>query len=84
MEVRSTGQSINATVSMLMTFVIGQVFLSLLYAAEFSLFYMVAMTLFVDCLLPSGDKARWFWRRIVPAEDSRTDVTSNSSHYIYK
>ncbi|KAK9152504.1 hypothetical protein Syun_010813 [Stephania yunnanensis] len=86
LEIRSTGQSINAMINMLMTFVIGQVFLSLLCATKFALFYIFAffvlsMTLYVTFFLPETKgipiedmskvwSQHWFWRRFVPSETS--------------
>ncbi|KAK9135635.1 hypothetical protein Syun_014965 [Stephania yunnanensis] len=57
LEIRSTGQGVNANINMLMTFVIGQVFLGLLCATKFGLFFIFAffvlsMTLFVAFFLP--------------------------------
>ncbi|KAK9082189.1 hypothetical protein Syun_031638 [Stephania yunnanensis] len=90
LEIRSTGQAINATINMLMTFVIGQVFLSLLCATKFGLFFIFAffvlsMTLFVAFFLPETKgipiedmskvwSQHWFWRRFVPCEDSTRRV----------
>ncbi|KAK9082185.1 hypothetical protein Syun_031636 [Stephania yunnanensis] len=90
LEIRSTGQGINATINMLMTFVIGQVFLSLLCATKFGLFFIFAffvlsMTLFVAFFLPETKgipiedmskvwSQHWFWRRFVPCEDSTRRV----------
>ncbi|KAK9133875.1 hypothetical protein Scep_013403 [Stephania cephalantha] len=90
LEIRSTGQGINATINMLMTFVIGQVFLSLLCATKFGLFFIFAffvlsMTLFVAFFLPETKgipiedmskvwSQHWFWRRFVPSEDSTRRV----------
>ncbi|KAK9097193.1 hypothetical protein Sjap_022690 [Stephania japonica] len=90
LEIRSTGQGINATINMLMTFVIGQVFLSLLCATKFSLFFIFAffvlsMTIFVYFFLPETKgipiedmskvwNQHWFWRRFAPSEDPTRSV----------
>ncbi|KAK9156202.1 hypothetical protein Sjap_003682 [Stephania japonica] len=86
LEIRSTGQSINAMINMLMTFVTSQVFLSLLCATKFGLFFimiffMLSMTLFVTFFLPETQgipiedmskvwSQHWFWTRFVRSEAS--------------
>ncbi|KAJ3693671.1 hypothetical protein LUZ60_009151 [Juncus effusus] len=57
LEIRSAGQSINVSVNMLFTFVIGQLFLRLLCVFKFGLFFffggfVIIMTLFIYFLLP--------------------------------
>ncbi|KAL8166019.1 hypothetical protein V2J09_007518 [Rumex salicifolius] len=57
LEVRSAGQSVVVAVNMLMTFVLGQVFLTLLCHLKFGLFvifaaFILGMTLFVYFLVP--------------------------------
>ncbi|KAK9156224.1 hypothetical protein Sjap_003704 [Stephania japonica] len=90
LEIRSIGQAINATINMLMTFVIGQVFLSLLCATKFGLFFIFAffvlsMTVFVYFFLPETKgipmedmskvwSQHWFWTRFVPSEDPNRSV----------
>ncbi|KAK9156219.1 hypothetical protein Sjap_003699 [Stephania japonica] len=64
LEIRSTGLGINATINMLMTFVIGQVFLSLLCATKFGLFFIFAffvlsMTVFVYFFSPRQRASPW-------------------------
>ncbi|KAK9156226.1 hypothetical protein Sjap_003706 [Stephania japonica] len=90
LEIRSTGQGINATINMLMTFVIGQVFLSLLCATKFGLFFIFAffvlsMTVFVYFFLPETKgipmedmskvwSQHWLWTRFVPSENRNRSV----------
>ncbi|ESQ31881.1 hypothetical protein EUTSA_v10005579mg [Eutrema salsugineum] len=57
LEIRSAGQSLNVSVNMFFTFVIGQFFLTMLCHMKFGLFYFFAvvvliMTVFVYFLLP--------------------------------
>ncbi|KAL0446610.1 UNVERIFIED_CONTAM: Sugar transport protein 4 [Sesamum latifolium] len=77
MEIRSAGQSINVSVNMFFTFVIGQLFLSMLCHMKFGLFFffggwVLLMTLFVYFFVPETRnvpieemnrvwKAHWFW-----------------------
>ncbi|XP_073150728.1 sugar carrier protein A [Henckelia pumila] len=81
LEIRSAGQSITVAVNLFFTFIIGQSFLSLLYAFKFGIFLFFAgwitiMTIFVYFFLPETKgvpieemiflwKKHWFWRRIV-------------------
>ncbi|XAR63990.1 hypothetical protein NMG60_11024168, partial [Bertholletia excelsa] len=82
LEIRSAGQSINVSVNMLLNFFIGQVFLSMLCAMKFGLFFffggfVVIMILFVYFFLPETKnvpieeinrvwKAHWFWGKYIP------------------
>ncbi|CAA7023454.1 unnamed protein product [Microthlaspi erraticum] len=57
LEVRSAGQSLNVSVNMFFTFIIGQFFLTMLCHVKFGLFYFFAvmvliMTIFIYFLLP--------------------------------
>ncbi|CAA0813469.1 Sugar transport protein 7 [Striga hermonthica] len=81
LETRSAGQSITVAVNLFFTFVIGQVFLSLLCAFKFGIFLFFAgwitiMTVFVYFFLPETKgvpieemvflwKKHWFWRKVV-------------------
>ncbi|KAL2518607.1 Sugar transport protein 10 [Abeliophyllum distichum] len=82
LEIRSAGQSINVSVNMFFTFVIGQLFLSMLCNMKFGLFYFFAgwvliMTIFVYFFLPETKnvpieemnrvwKNHWFWGKYIP------------------
>ncbi|CAL0308443.1 unnamed protein product [Lupinus luteus] len=82
LEVRSAGQAINVAVNMLFTFIIAQVFLTMLCYMKFGLFFFFAgfvliMTIFISLLLPETKniridemnsvwKSHWFWTRYVP------------------
>ncbi|XP_023516055.1 sugar transport protein 10-like [Cucurbita pepo subsp. pepo] len=84
LEIRSAGQAINVSVNMLFTFVIAQVFLSMLCHMKFGLFYFFAgfvliMTVFIYFFLPETKnvpieemnrvwKAHWFWTKYIPNE----------------
>jgi len=81
LEVRSAGQGINVAVNMLFTFVIAQVFLTMLCHLKFGLFFFFAgfvliMTIFVALLMPETRnvrieemnkvwKSHWFWRKFI-------------------
>ncbi|XP_009615105.1 sugar transport protein 10 [Nicotiana tabacum] len=85
MEIRSAGQSITVSVNMFFTFVIGQLFLTMLCEMKFGLFFffaafVVAMTLFIFFFLPETKgipieevnriwKSNWFWKRYMPDDD---------------
>ncbi|RZR97422.1 hypothetical protein BHM03_00026611 [Ensete ventricosum] len=87
LEIRSAAQSINVSVNMFFTFVVAQIFLSLLCHLKFGLFYFfaaweVAMTVFIALFLPETKnipieemglvwKKHWFWSRYV---NDDTDV----------
>ncbi|KAG8372640.1 hypothetical protein BUALT_Bualt12G0087700 [Buddleja alternifolia] len=82
LETRSAGQSITVAVNLFFTFIIGQIFLSLLCAFKFGIFLFFAgwitiMTIFVYLFLPETKgvpieemiflwKKHWFWKKIVP------------------
>lgn len=82
LEIRPAGQAINVAMNMLFTFIIAQVFLTMLCHLKFGLFFLFAgcvviMTLFIALLLPETKnvpieemnriwKAHWFWTKIVP------------------
>ncbi|XP_078437388.1 sugar transport protein MST6-like [Wolffia australiana] len=81
LEIRSAGQAINVSVNMFFTFVIAQVFLSMLCHLKFGLFYffggwVVIMTTFIYFFLPETKnvpieemvhvwKKHWFWSKFV-------------------
>ncbi|KAE9609771.1 putative major facilitator, sugar transporter, major facilitator superfamily [Lupinus albus] len=81
LEIRSAGQSVTVAVNLLFTFIIAQVFLSLLCSLKFGIFLFFAgwvtfMTLFVHLLLPETKgvpieeiaflwRRHWFWKRIL-------------------
>ncbi|XP_022933147.1 sugar transport protein 10-like [Cucurbita moschata] len=82
LEIRSAGQAINVSVNMFWTFVIGQLFLSMLCHLKFGLFFFFAgfvaiMTIFIFWFLPETKnvpieemntvwKAHWFWGKFIP------------------
>ncbi|KAM0949919.1 putative sugar/inositol transporter, major facilitator, sugar transporter [Dioscorea sansibarensis] len=86
-EVRSIGQSITVSMNMFFTFIIAQVFLSMLCHMKFYLFFffagwLVIMTIFVGVFLPETKnvpmdemvfvwKHHWFWGRFVNDDDVR-------------
>ncbi|CAI9780847.1 unnamed protein product [Fraxinus pennsylvanica] len=79
LEVRSAGQSINVAVNMFFTFLIAQVFLSMLCTMKFGLFiffafFVVLMTIFSYFFMPETKnipiekmtqvwRDHWFWKR---------------------
>ncbi|XP_072970418.1 sugar transport protein MST6-like [Typha angustifolia] len=85
LEIRSAGQSINVSVNMFFTFVIGQAFLTLLCHLKFGLFYffggwVLIMTVFIALFLPETKnvpieemvlvwKRHWFWGNFIANED---------------
>ncbi|KAG5628799.1 hypothetical protein H5410_000516 [Solanum commersonii] len=86
MEIRSAGQSINVSVNMFFTFIIGQIFLTMLCEMKFGLFFffggfVVIMTLFILFFLPETKgipiedvsriwKSHWFWKKYMPADEN--------------
>ncbi|KAF5184968.1 Sugar transport protein [Thalictrum thalictroides] len=84
LEIRSAGQAINVSVNMLFTFIIGQVFLTMLCYMKFGLFFffggwVLIMTLFIYFFLPETKnvpieemnriwKSHWFWNKYIPDE----------------
>ncbi|KAE8727375.1 Sugar transport protein 4 [Hibiscus syriacus] len=85
LEIRSAGQAINVAVNMIFTFIIGQIFLTMLCHMKFGLFFffagfVVIMTAFVFLLVPETKnvhieemnevwKNHWFWGKYVQDED---------------
>ncbi|KAH7662333.1 Sugar/inositol transporter protein [Dioscorea alata] len=85
LEIRSAGQSINVSVNMLFTFLIAQLFLTMLCHMKFGLFYffsgwVVIMTIFIAYLLPETKnvpieemilvwKNHWFWSKFIADSD---------------
>ncbi|XP_020100600.1 sugar carrier protein C-like [Ananas comosus] len=85
LEIRSAGQSINVSVNMFFTFIIGQAFLTLLCRLKFGLFYffggwVLVMTIFIGLFLPETKnvpieemvlawKKHWFWGKFISDDD---------------
>lgn len=81
LEIRSAAQSINVSVNMIFTFIIAQIFLTMLCHFKFGLFlffafWVVIMTIFVYIFLPETKnipieemvivwKKHWFWSRFM-------------------
>lgn len=81
LEIRSAAQSVTVAVNMLFTFVVAQIFVTMLCHLKFGLFiffavFVVAMTLFVKFLLPETKgipieemarvwRTHWFWSRFM-------------------
>ncbi|KAK4400204.1 Sugar transport protein 10 [Sesamum angolense] len=96
MEIRSAGQSINVSVNMFFTFVIGQLFLSMLCHMKFGLFFffggwVILMTLFVYFFVPETRnvpieemnrvwKAHWFWGKYIPDDAVGLSHNKSSDH----
>ncbi|EPS73973.1 hypothetical protein M569_00781 [Genlisea aurea] len=90
LEIRSAGQSINVSVNMLFTFIIGQLFLSMLCEMKFGLFFFFAcwvavMTVFIYFFLPETKnvpiedmnrlwKSHWFWGKYIPDDAQGLDL----------
>ncbi|WVZ94826.1 hypothetical protein U9M48_040670 [Paspalum notatum var. saurae] len=86
LEIRSAGQSIAVCVNMMLTFIIGQSFLSMLCTLKFGLFYffagwMFVMTTFIAFFLPETKgvaieemnlvwSKHWFWGKYVAGADT--------------
>ncbi|KAK4479653.1 hypothetical protein RD792_015180 [Penstemon davidsonii] len=84
LEIRSAGQSVNVSVNMFFTFIIGQLFLTMLCNMKFGLFFffggwVLVMTIFVYMFLPETKnmpieemnrvwKAHWFWGKYIPED----------------
>ncbi|XP_010522016.1 PREDICTED: sugar transport protein 11-like isoform X2 [Tarenaya hassleriana] len=97
LEIRSAGQSINVSVNMFFTFVIGQFFLSMLCHMKFGLFYffavmVVIMTTFMYFLLPETKgvpieemgrvwKSHKFWSKYVPDDAVIGGTTSKDDDF---
>ncbi|XP_010547707.1 PREDICTED: sugar transport protein 11-like [Tarenaya hassleriana] len=89
LEIRSAGQSINVSVNMFFTFLIGQFFLSMLCHMKFGLFYFFAgmvliMTAFIYLLLPETKgvpieemgriwRSHGFWAKYMHDDDDDDD-----------
>ncbi|KAL4186109.1 hypothetical protein AMTRI_Chr09g32140 [Amborella trichopoda] len=87
LEIRSAGQSINVSVNLLFTFIIAQVFLSMLCHMKFGLFFFFAafvglMTAFIYYFLPETKnipieemeqvwKDHKFWGKVIRDEDEK-------------
>ncbi|XP_016474706.1 sugar transport protein 12 [Nicotiana tabacum] len=85
LEIRSAAQSINVSVNMIFTFIIAQVFLTLLCHLKFGLFlffafFVFVMTIFIYFFLPETKnvpieemvivwKEHWFWSRFMTEVD---------------
>ncbi|KAL6990845.1 Transcription factor stp1 [Sarracenia purpurea var. burkii] len=84
LEIRSAAQSINVSVNMIFTFIIAQVFSTMLCQLKFGLFFfaffVVVMTIFVYFFLPETKdipieamvivwKQHWFWSRFMTDVD---------------
>ncbi|XP_059623509.1 sugar carrier protein C-like [Cornus florida] len=96
LEIRSAAQSINVSVNMIFTFIIAQVFLTLLCHLKFGLFlffafFVVIMTIFVFIFLPETKgipieemaivwKQHWFWSRFM----TDVDIPPNASIEMHK
>ncbi|XP_054803921.1 sugar transport protein 1-like [Prosopis cineraria] len=97
LEVRSAAQSVTVAVNMLFTFVVAQIFLTMLCHLKFGLFiffavFVVAMTIFVKFLLPETKgipieemtrvwKAHWFWSRFVDQDEVDNPIQIPKSPY---
>ncbi|KAG5614007.1 hypothetical protein H5410_013831 [Solanum commersonii] len=85
LEIRSAAQSINVSVNMIFTFIVAQVFLTLLCHLKFGLFiffafFVCVMTVFIYFFLPETKnvpieemvvvwKQHWFWSRFMTEVD---------------
>jgi len=85
LEVRSAGQSTNVSVNMFFTFIVAQVFLTMLCHLKFGLFiffgfFVAVMTVFIYFFLPETKgipieemsqiwKKHWFWSKYVTEDD---------------
>ncbi|CAK9327396.1 unnamed protein product [Citrullus colocynthis] len=81
LEIRSAAQSVNVSVNMLFTFIIAQVFLTMLCHLKFGLFiffafFVLVMSIFIFFFLPETKgipieemnqvwKTHWYWKRFV-------------------
>ncbi|KAM7270732.1 hypothetical protein ACFE04_029946 [Oxalis oulophora] len=93
LEIRSAGQAINVSVNMFFTFIIAQLFLTMLCHMKFGLFFFfaaweVVMTAFIFFFLPETRnvpieemnrvwKSHWFWRKYIP---DHHDMEMHSGH----
>jgi sugar porter (SP) family MFS transporter len=94
LEIRSAGQSLNTSINMFFTFIIGQLFLSMLCHLKFGLFFFFAgwvliMTVFVYFFVPETKnvpieemnrvwKAHWFWAKYIP--DDAAGLGNDRTH----
>ncbi|KAH9613107.1 hypothetical protein KSS87_023389 [Heliosperma pusillum] len=85
LEIRSAAQSINVSVNMFFTFIIAQIFLSMLCHLKFGLFlffgfFVFVMSVFIYLFLPETKgipieemsmvwKSHWFWGRFIPDDE---------------
>ncbi|KAH6773756.1 sugar transporter 1 [Perilla frutescens var. hirtella] len=85
LEIRSAAQSLNVAVNMIFTFIVAQVFLTMLCHMKFGLFlffafFVVVMTFFIYFFLPETKnipieemavvwKKHWFWSRFMTGVD---------------
>lgn len=85
LEIRSAAQSINVSVNMFFTFVIAQIFLTMLCHLKFGLFlffafFVVVMSIFIYMFLPETKgvpieemsivwKRHWFWGKYIPEDE---------------
>lgn len=85
LEIRSAAQSINVSVNMFFTFIIAQIFLTMLCHLKFGLFlffafFVVVMSVFIYFFLPETKgvpieemnivwKRHWFWGKYIPDDD---------------
>eukprot|EP00898_Chlorokybus_atmophyticus_P004016 jgi/Chlat1/4615/Chrsp293S04361 len=97
LETRSAGQAVTVTVNFLLTFIIGQVFLSMLCAFKWGTFvffagWVVIMTFYVQFFLPETKgvaledmTSRWythpFWKRYAPAGFDQQKVKMREMEY---
>ncbi|KGN64624.1 sugar carrier protein C [Cucumis sativus] len=81
LEIRSAAQSVNVSVNMLFTFIVAQVFLTMLCHLKFGLFiffafFVILMSIFIFFFLPETKgipieemsqvwKSHWYWKRFV-------------------
>ncbi|XP_062087352.1 sugar carrier protein C [Humulus lupulus] len=85
LEIRSAAQSINVSVNMIFTFIVAQIFLTMLCHLKFGLFiffafFVVIMSIFVYFFLPETKgipieemnqiwRSHWYWSRFLSDED---------------
>ncbi|KAL2932147.1 Sugar transport protein 1 [Bienertia sinuspersici] len=85
LEIRSAAQSINVSVNMFFTFIVAQIFLTMLCHLKFGLFlffafFVVVMSTFVYLFLPETKgvpieemsivwKNHWYWGKFIPEDD---------------
>lgn len=89
LEIRSAAQSINVSVNMIFTFLVAQIFLTMLCHLKFGLFlffafFVVVMSIFVYFFLPETKgipieemgrvwKSHWYWSRFVNSDEEYTN-----------